>query len=99
MQNIKDAVDVFEKFLEKFDKLNLSKDNMSYLPLSVIESCMCLIEHYNISSSKAKAFLDAYKSVDGQYKKLRTVEDKDSKLTWDIVRNKELKSLRKKVSK
>ncbi|XP_077284179.1 uracil-DNA degrading factor isoform X2 [Arctopsyche grandis] len=97
LQNIKNAVEVFEKFLDNFEKLNLSKANMTYLPLSVIESCMCLVEHYDMNLSKEKSFFEVYKSVEGQYKKLRTQEDTETQLSWDIIRNKELKSLKKKL--
>ncbi|CAH2227047.1 jg19665, partial [Pararge aegeria aegeria] len=43
-----------------------------------------------------KAFIDAYTSVRGEYKRLRTVHETEGGKTWDIVRNAALKELKEK---
>lgn len=57
---------------------------------------------YNIISKifheySQKAFIQAYSDVNGEYKRLRTVAEKEGGKTWDIVRNTALKDLKEKV--
>lgn len=91
---IKEGVQVLEQFLEKFERENLSKDNMAYLPEPVVTAFK------SPSSSLSCEFVKTYSGkARGNYKHLRTLfpKDDDSK-SWDIVRNKKLKSLKEKIS-
>lgn len=54
-------------------------------------------KHYKIEDAQASAFYEAYKSVGGDYKNLRTVASGDDQPTWDIVRNTVLRKLLKKI--
>lgn len=54
-------------------------------------------KHFKISDDIYSQFLKSYKDCDGDYKKLRTVASGEEKPTWDIVRNKHLTDLLKKV--
>ena len=42
-------------------------------------------------------FYRAYKEVEGDYKKLRNVQVPDKSITWDIERNKNLRSLADRI--
>lgn len=97
LQNINDAMAVFEDFVKDFEKNNRSKENRGYLPLDAILALLPLKSQYKIQDKKAEAFLAAYKSVKGEYKNLRTVSSGGDQLTWDIVRNSVLKDLVKKL--
>lgn len=48
---------------------------------------------HRFSSSRCRAYEDA----DGDYKKLRTVQVPDSNVTWDVERNKNLRSLVERI--
>lgn len=91
LTNIKEALEIFEKWLKDFEKQHIP--NWSYLPLVTVESFLALKNHFDIKDEKIAPFLEAYKSVDGDYKKLRTVSSGEDKPTWDIVRNSELREL------
>lgn len=97
LQNINDAVKLFEEWLQNFEKLNLSKENRPYLPLATVKTLLPLKKQYKIDDDQANAFYEAYKSVGGDYKNLRTVASGDDKPTWDIVRNTVLRKLLKKI--
>lgn len=97
MQNINDAVQVFEEWLQNFEKLNLSKENRPYLPLTTVKTLLPLKKQYKIEDTQASAFYEAYKSVGGDYKNLRTVSSGEDQPTWDIVRNTVLRKLLKKI--
>lgn len=93
LQNIKDAMEVFDKWLQNFEKMDLGKENRPYLPLPTIKILSSLFSKYNVQDEKAKEFLEAYKKVGGDYKHLRTVPSGDSEPTWDILRNTQLKEI------
>ncbi|KAF5272298.1 hypothetical protein FQR65_LT04955 [Abscondita terminalis] len=97
LQNIKDAMDVFETWLQNYEKNNLAKENRPYLPLATLHVFKPLINKHKIQDQKAKDFLSAYESVNGDYKHLRTVSSGDDEPTWDIVRNKHLKKIFKSI--
>ncbi|XP_023029544.2 uracil-DNA degrading factor [Leptinotarsa decemlineata] len=98
LQNINDAMEVFETWLTKFELNNLSKENRAYLPLASIEALLPLRDTYKIENKLAERFLEAYKKkAKGEYKNLRTVASGEDKPTWDIVRNAELKKLLKAI--
>lgn len=91
---IKEGVKVLENFLDKFERENLSKNNLAYLPASVVTAFK------SPSESLVAEFVKTYTGkAKGNYKHLRTLfpKDDDSK-SWDIVRNKKLKSLKEKIS-
>jgi len=97
VQNIKDAVEVFEDWLKNFEKLDLGKENRSYLPLASVQILLPLKKEYSIEDKKAEAFMAAYKSVGGDYKHLRTIASGEDEPTWDIVRNAVLKKILKDI--
>lgn len=97
LQNINEAVEVFEKWLTDFEINNRSKENRAYLPLATVKTLLPLKEQFDLKNSKADAFLKAYKSAGGEYKNLRTVSSgEDDQLTWDIVRNNAIKEILKR---
>ncbi|XP_072403073.1 uncharacterized protein Ude [Diabrotica undecimpunctata] len=96
IQNINDAVKVFEDFLRDFEINNMSKENRAYLPLASVQSLLPLKEKFDINDKLVEAFLEAYtKKAKGEYKNLRTVSSGEGKPSWDIVRNVEIKKLLK----
>ncbi|KAJ8911024.1 hypothetical protein NQ315_016593 [Exocentrus adspersus] len=95
LQNINDAMAVFEEWLRNFELNNLSKENRAYLPFASIEALLPLKDKFNLENKKADDFLAAYKKANADYKNLRTVASGEDEPTWDIVRNAELKKLLK----
>lgn len=83
--------------MQNFEKLNLSKENRAYLPFATVKTLLPLKKQYKIEDTQASAFYEAYKSVNGDYKNLRTVASGEDQPTWDIVRNKVLRKLLKKL--
>lgn len=97
LQNINDAMAVFDEWLNNFEKNSLSKENRAYLPLNAITALLPLKKQYKIEESQCDAFYKAYKGANGEYKNLRTVSSGENEPTWDIVRNTELKKLLKEI--
>lgn len=96
LQNINDAVALFEDWLRNFELNNMSKENRAYLPLASIEALLPLKDRFEIENKQVEAFIEAYqKKAKGDYKNLRTVAGGDNLPTWDIIRNLELKKLLK----
>ncbi|XP_021199131.3 uncharacterized protein LOC110382773 [Helicoverpa armigera] len=93
ISNIKEAMSIFEKFLDDFESLHLSRQNNPYLSLGVVRTAEKLAG--DDVSEQQKSFILAYSSVRGEYKRLRTVPSDGGK-TWDIVRNNALKELKEK---
>lgn len=75
----------------------MSKENRAYLPLATVELLLPLKKQYKIEDKQASSFLEAYKSVKGEYKNLRTVASGENESTWDIVRNTVLRKLLKNI--
>nr|AXY94769.1 GMPiso00166 [Galleria mellonella] len=96
LSNIKEAITIFEKFLDDFDTLHLSKQNNPYLSLGIVRTA--LKSAGDSVTQQQRSFIAAYSSVNGEYKRLRTVQDTDSGKTWDIVRNTALKDLKEKYA-
>lgn len=92
---IKEGVAVLEEFLEKFEIENRSKLNFAYLAHSVITSFP------KPTNKLAAEFVDVYGGrAKGNYKHLRTLYPKDNdSLTWDIIRNQEVKLIKEKIAK
>ncbi|XP_044258753.1 uncharacterized protein LOC123007489 [Tribolium madens] len=97
LQNINDAMAVFDEWLNNFEKNGLSKENRAYLPLNAITALLPLKNQYKLEDSKCEAFYKAYKGAKGEYKNLRTIPSGEDEPTWDIVRNTELKKLLKEI--
>lgn len=92
---IKEAVQLLEDFLEKFEAENRIKDNRAYLPLTVITKLPEPKEGELVSE-----FLEAYggSKAKGNYKHLRTMFPKEDESTsWDIVRNRQLAKLLEQI--
>jgi len=92
---IKEGVSILEEFLEKFEIENRSKLNFAYLAHSVIASFP------KPTNKLAAEFIDVYGGRGkGNYKHLRTLYPKDNdSLTWDIIRNQEVKLIKEKIAK
>ncbi|XP_076242319.1 uracil-DNA degrading factor [Calliopsis andreniformis] len=90
IKNMKEAIEVFENWITDYNVNGRAKENFNYLPLDLVQAFKPLADRYKIENN---GFLKAYREVDGDYKKLRAVEIPDSTITWDIERNKCLKSL------
>ncbi|XP_030038578.2 uncharacterized protein LOC115453981 [Manduca sexta] len=94
LSNIKEAISIFEKFLDDFDSMHLSKQNNLYLSLGIVRTAEKMAGE-DVTEHQ-KAFIAAYSSVNGEYKRLRTVQETEGGKTWDIVRNVALKELKEK---
>lgn len=93
---IKDAVQILEDFLDKFERDNLIRLNRAYLNYTTIEDLP------KPKDKLAAEFLEIYggSKVNGNYKHLRTLYPKDDDSTsWDIIRNKHLESLLEEMKK
>ncbi|XP_017773803.1 PREDICTED: 46 kDa FK506-binding nuclear protein [Nicrophorus vespilloides] len=98
LQNINDAMATFDGWLKEFENSNKAKENKPYLPLDTMKLLLPLKEQYKLEEdTKRDAFMEAYKSVKGEYKNLRTVQSGDDEPSWDIVRNAALKKIMKKI--
>lgn len=94
IKSIKEGVQVLEDFLDKFERLNMSKNNYAYLSESVV------MAFKSPSDNRTAEFIKTYVGkAKGNYKNLRTLfpREDDSK-SWDIIRNKRIKSLKEKIS-
>lgn len=94
ISNIKEAMAIFEKFLDDFESLHLSRQNNAYLALGLVRTAAQRAGD-NVTPLQ-KSFIAAYSSVSGEYKRLRSVRADGEDSTWDIVRNRELKTLKEK---
>ncbi|KAF9405607.1 hypothetical protein HW555_013734 [Spodoptera exigua] len=92
--NIKEAMAIFEKFLDDFESLHLSKQNNPYVSLGHVRTAEKLAG--DTVTELQKSFISAYSSVSGEYKRLRTVRAPGDDSTWDIVRNTHLKLIKEK---
>lgn len=90
VKNLKEAVDVFDKWIADYKGHSRHKENFGYLTLDVVEAYQKLAKHHGI---KDNGFLKAYKEVEGDYKKLRNKKVADTEVTWDVHRNKALKPM------
>ncbi|XP_043669002.1 uncharacterized protein LOC122629536 [Vespula pensylvanica] len=88
IKNMKEAVQLFEDWITDYNVNGRSQDNFNYLSIDVIRAFEPLAKKYDIED---KGILKAYEEVDGDYKKLRTLQVPESDLTWDKKRNKFLR--------
>ncbi|XP_052746113.1 ankyrin repeat domain-containing protein 11 isoform X2 [Bicyclus anynana] len=93
LSNIKEAISIFDKFLDDFDTMHLSKQNNPYISLPIVRTCKTMADDI---TDQQKSFIAAYTSVRGEYKRLRTVLAAEGGKTWDVVRNAALKELKEK---
>ncbi|XP_058123265.1 uncharacterized protein LOC131285236 [Anopheles ziemanni] len=93
VKSIKEAMAMFEDFLDLFDREERGKQNMAYLSIELIRQ----LPTPSKPDKLAADFLDCYESVaKGNYKHLRTKTPKDGQETWDIIRNRNLQKLKPK---
>lgn len=97
LSNIKEAISIFEKFLDDFESMHLSKQNNPYLSAGIARTALQLAPD-GLATQQQKSFIAAYSSVNGEYKRLRTVAETEGGKTWDIVRNAALKPLKEKYA-
>lgn len=90
VKNLTEAITIFEKWIDDYKSHSRYKENFGYLPLDIIVAYQKLAKHYGICDN---GFLEAYKEVDGDYKKLRNKPVKDLNVTWDVHRNRSIKPL------
>ncbi|XP_049542472.1 uncharacterized protein LOC125955381 [Anopheles darlingi] len=101
LKSIKEAMTLFNDFLDQFDREERGKQNMPYLPIELIRQLPKPKDH---TDSLTEEFLSCYQTVaKGNYKHLRTKapasssstdDDADPKPTWDIIRNRKLRVLK-----
>uniref|UniRef100_A0A182RL10 Uncharacterized protein n=1 Tax=Anopheles funestus TaxID=62324 RepID=A0A182RL10_ANOFN len=92
LKSIKQAVALFEDFLDRFDREQRGKQNMPYLPIDLIRQLPTPAQ----SDKLAVEFLNCYETpAKGNYKHLRTkAPEAEGSKTWDIVRNAKLQALK-----
>ncbi|KAK9309732.1 hypothetical protein QLX08_000724 [Tetragonisca angustula] len=94
IKNMKEAVQVLENWITDYNVNGRAKENFNYLPIDLVQAYEPLADRYKIEDN---GFLKAYKEADGDYKKLRNVQVPDKSITWDIERNKNLRSLADRI--
>ncbi|XP_022833647.1 DNA ligase 1-like [Spodoptera litura] len=94
ISNIKEAMAIFEKFLDDFESLHLSKQNNPYISLGHVRTAEKLAG--DTVTELQRSFIAAYSGVSGEYKRLRSVRAQAGDCTWDVVRNRELQTLKEK---
>lgn len=94
-KNLEEAIEVFEEWVDDYKKRGRSKESFSYLPLETVEGYRDLAKHHGIQDF---GFLEAFKEVDGDLKRLRNKKIPDGSTTWDIHRNRNLKIIDTKIS-
>lgn len=103
VRNLAEAMETFEKWLDDYRSHSRAKENLTYLPLDVVEAFQPLAERYGVKTEVPgvqASFLKAYREADGDLKKLRVQKvnpDDDKSITWDVHRNKNLKPLVERI--
>lgn len=90
IDNMKEAVKIFENWITDYNVNGRSKENFNYLPIDIVRAFKPLAERYDLEDN---GFLKVYEDANGDYKKLRSVRVPDSDVTWDIKRNEQLREL------
>jgi HSP20 family molecular chaperone IbpA len=99
VRNLTEAIETFEKWLNNYRSHSRAKENLTYLPLEVVEAFQPLADRYGVKTEVPgveATFLKVYHEVDGDLKKLRVLKvnpDDEKSITWDVHRNKHLKPL------
>ncbi|KDR19248.1 uncharacterized protein LOC110830154 [Zootermopsis nevadensis] len=103
VRNLAEAIDTFEKWLDDYRSHSRAKENLTYLPLDVVQAFKPLADRYDIKTEVPGVeanFLKVYLEAEGDLKKLRVlkVNSHDEKsITWDVHRNKNLKPLVERI--
>ncbi len=95
VKNLTEAVQVFENWINDYKGHSRHKENFGYLPVDVVDAYEKLAKYHKIPNND---FLKSYKEVDGDYKKLRNKVSSDSKVTWDVIRNRAVKPLIREIT-
>ncbi|XP_018311304.1 uncharacterized protein [Mycetomoellerius zeteki] len=90
IKNMQEAIEIFENWLTDYNVKGRSKENFNYLTIDIVRAFKSLAERYNIEDN---GFLKVYEEVNGDYKKLRSVQFPESYVTWDVKRNEHLREL------
>ncbi|KYN32664.1 ETS translocation variant 1 [Trachymyrmex septentrionalis] len=90
IKNMREAIEIFENWLTDYNVKGRSKENFNYLTIDIVRAFKPLAERYNIEDN---GFLKIYEEVNGDYKKLRSVQFLESNVTWDVKRNEHLRDL------
>ncbi|XP_069688596.1 uncharacterized protein Ude isoform X2 [Periplaneta americana] len=99
VKNLSEAIETFEKWIDDYKSHSRAKENLTYLPLDVVEAFEPLAERYKVTTEVAgvdSSFLKIYHAAEGDLKKLRVAKvnpDDEKSITWDVHRNKHLKPL------
>lgn len=99
LRNLSEAIETFENWLNDYRSHSRAKENLTYLPLDVVEAFQPLADKYGVKTEVSGvdiSFLKAYREADGDLKKLRVLKvnpDDEKSITWDVHRNKYLKPL------
>lgn len=94
VKNLSEAIEVFEKWIEDYKGHSRHKENFGYLPFDVVEAYHKLAQYHKLKDNE---FMESYKQVNGDYKKLRNKVVKNLEITWDVHRNRSLKPLVEKI--
>lgn len=89
LANLKEALQVFEDWLNDYKVNNRGKENLPYLPIETVRGFRLLAKKYDVLDED---FYKAYKKEKGDYKSMRAVKVNDG-TTWDIERNRKLKEI------
>lgn len=93
LSNLKEALQVFEDWLNDYKLNNRGKENLPYLPIETVKGYRLLAEKYDVLDED---FYKAYKKEKGDYKSMRAVKVNGG-VTWDIERNRKLKEVIEKI--
>ncbi|XP_076650251.1 uracil-DNA degrading factor [Halictus rubicundus] len=94
LANLKEAVQVFEDWLDDYKVNNRGKENLPYLPIETVNGFRLLAKKYDVLDED---FYKAYKKEKGDYKSMRAVKVQNGGTTWDIERNRKLKEIIEKI--
>jgi hypothetical protein len=99
LRNLAEAIETFEAWLNDYRSHSRAKENLTYLPLDVVEAFQPLADRYGVKTEVPDveaSFHKVYREAGGDLKKLRVLKvnpDDEMSVTWDVHRNKHLKPL------
>lgn len=96
LANLKEALQVFEDWLNDYKVNNRGKENLAYLPIETVNGFRLLAKKYDVLDED---FYKAYKKEKGDYKSMRAVRVQNGETTWDIERNRKLTNIIEKIKK
>nr|CAD7611140.1 unnamed protein product [Timema genevievae] len=102
VQNLTEAIETFQVWLDDYRAHSRAKENFTYLPLETVEAYERLAEKYGVSQAvnSRPSFLQVYKAAEGELKKLRMAKvdpDDEQTVTWDVHRNKHLRDISERI--